>query len=118
MNRVIYVEACFAPRGKKVMVDVPTGEMKKTFFGQRQVTEEQMVFKKEGMSDSRIDGQRLSEDIAIAINELNNNGYEVIAVTPITSGNHQHHWDGSNGEYGFGFSYTTGVTIVGKKIVP
>lgn len=117
MNKVVYVEAHFSPIGKNVMKDVPTGETKKHFFGQKPVTEEKMIFQQEGISDSCIDGQRLSDDIAACISELNTNGYEVIAVTPITSGNHRHHWDGANGAYGYGFSYTTGVNIVGKKFV-
>tara|TARA_R110002012_G_scaffold67545_4_gene175988 strand:- start:791 stop:1000 length:210 start_codon:yes stop_codon:yes gene_type:complete len=68
----------------------------------------------------------LSQSIDKAVSTLNSEGYKVVSVTPITSG--EYDWKTKvdtftgNGEggygyaYGYGYSYTEGVTIIGEKI--
>ncbi|MCL2912371.1 hypothetical protein L2725_00995 [Shewanella corallii] len=73
-------------------------------------------------SDAMVDGERLSQDTAAAVEALNAEGYEVQSIMPITSGNYnfaQIHGSGSvfeSGGYGYGYSFTQGVTIIGRRI--
>lgn len=55
------------------------------------------------------------EKVDEIINKQNNQGYKVVAVTPlIASGNY---YDNSeNQSYGYGYSFTTGILIVFEKI--
>lgn len=125
MNKVIYVPSFFKPVGKEVTKNVPTGEKKKGFFGgEKDVTTKVKEWQQTGYSDRWIDGERLANDIAEAVSTLNNEGYEVVSITPITSGEYNyewaqqkggHNWGGSGYGYGYGYSYTEGVTIVAKK---
>lgn len=135
MNKVVYVPTHFAPVGEEVSVKVPTGEKKKGFFGgEKEITKKETQWQQTGWSDSEVDGSRLADDIAAAVAALNEEGYEVSSITPITSGRYDFEYkfkEGSGGSgnssftsgisgaygygYGFGFSYTTGVIIVGKK---
>lgn len=87
MNKVVYIEAKFKPEGKIKTINVPTGEKKKGFFGSKEITKSQEQWEQTGWSDSEVDGERLSDDLNKAVKKLNNEGYEVISVTPIrTSG--------------------------------
>lgn len=121
MNKVVYVSSYGKPIGKNVTKKVSTGETKQDFFGdEQQITKKVTEWEQTGCSDCQIDGERLSKDIQLAIEQLNNDGYEVVTVTSITSGNYNykttgtgHHGDSG---YGYGYSYTEGVTIIGKKI--
>ncbi|WP_274000354.1 hypothetical protein [Vibrio parahaemolyticus] len=76
-------------------------------------------------SDSKVDGYTLESDISSAIIELNSHGYEVVSITPITSGSYDFKYkpshsglgviqSGSYG-YGYGFSYTEGVIILARE---
>lgn len=65
-----------------------------------------------GYSDSKIDGQRLSEDIQKAIDTLNKDGYEVVCVSEVISGSF-----GWTGHKRYGYSYPDGVNIIAKKVV-
>ncbi len=75
-------------------------------------------------SDKTIDIVRLNEDINQEVERLNNSGYEIISITPITSGEYKYDYKaptinaGSRASYGwgYGFSYTSGVIITAKKI--
>ncbi|MCF1428151.1 MAG: hypothetical protein LPD71_02870 [Shewanella sp.] len=73
-------------------------------------------------SDSLVDGERLSRDIAAAVETLNAQGYEVQSIMPITSGKYDFatmHGSGSmfeSGGYGYGYSFTQGVTIIARRI--
>lgn len=123
MNKVVYVNAHFKPAGKIRTVKVPTGEKKKGFFGgEKDVTRKEEQWEQTGWSDCEIDGERLAQDIEKAIANLNSQGYEVVSVTPLTSG--AYNWAYKTGGsshagwgygYGYGFSYTEGVTVVAKK---
>ena len=115
----------FKPIGKEVTKKVPTGEKKTGLFGgEKDVTKTVRVWQQTGYSDRWIDGERLANDIAEAVSRLNDEGFEVVSLTPITSGEYKYQWNqqdggdnwgGSGYGYGYGYSYTEGVTIVAKK---
>ena len=121
-NRIVYVPAFWAPVGKKKTVKVPTGEKKAGFFGgEKDVTRSESHFTQTGTSDCDIDANHLADDIAKAVAELNNADYEVIAVTPLTSGAYDTQlkfgFTGNGGAgYGYGFSFTKGVVITARKV--
>ncbi|MEZ6931724.1 hypothetical protein [Aeromonas sp. S16(2024)] len=126
MNKVIYVKAKFKPIGEEVTVKVSTGEITKGFFGgEKEVTVKKKEWQQTGWSDHEIDGECLSNDISTAVEKLNREGYEVIAIQPITSGAYNYkvgkfsaHMNTADTcySYGYGYSYTEGVTIIAKKI--
>lgn len=131
MNKVVYVNSNFKPVGKYFAVDIPTGEKKKGMFGgEKEITKTEKQWKQTGWSDCEIDGTRLARDIQSAIEQLNADGYFVVNVTPITSGqyNYEYEQNGSNGYdsscmgggygygYGYGFSITEGVIVIGQKM--
>ena len=125
MNKVVYVEAHFKPVGKVKTISVPTGEKKKGFFGgEKVVTRKEEQWEQTGWSDSEVDGERLAQDIERAVNELNESGYEVVSLTPITSGDYNWAFRTADSPkkswgygYGYGFSYTEGMTIIARKTV-
>lgn len=125
MNKTVYVAAHFQAIYEAVTVKVPTGNTKR-FLGLIDV--EEKIRKKElvqtGWSDCQIDGERLNKDIAQAIEKLNAEGFEVVNITPVTSGNWNFAYNsgslregtGNGGYgYGYGYSYTEGVLIVTKQ---
>lgn len=113
-NRVVYVKANFKPLGKWETVHVPTGEKKKGLFGEHEVTKEEKRWVQTGVSDSLIDGERLANDVELAVQQLNHDGWEVQAVFPVTSGDYN--WRREvNLSYGYGFSFTEGVIIIARK---
>lgn len=122
MNKVVYVEAYFKPIGKIKTVKVATGEKTKGFFGgEKDVMRKEERWEQTGSSDCEIDGPRLAEDVSNAILQLNQAGYEVVAVSNVTSGRYDWKFDrGSNTSggwgYGYGYSITEGVMIVAKKL--
>lgn len=143
MNKVVYVASCFLPVGENYTVKVATGEKKKGFFGgEKDVMIKETRFRQTGYSDSEIDGIKLSEDIANAVHVLNEEGYEVVSISPMTSGRYDYDFkykeiSGGGGSismsmgngnshisnnsggygygYGYGYSYTVGVVIVARK---
>ena len=127
MNKIVYVKAKFKPIGKEVTVKVPTGETKKGLFGgEKEVTVKKQEWQQTDWSDCEIDGECLSNDINTAVEKLNREGYEVIAVQPITSGAYSYKRDKYSSHlntadtcysYGYGYSYTEGVTIIAKKLL-
>lgn len=141
MNKVIYVKAQFKTLYKDVEVDVPTGEKKKGFlgFGEKDVTKKEIQTQEVGVSDCEIDGELLTEDIDKALTVLNEEGYELVSISPTLSGAYNYKYQaqgvsssrrtgffdnntteeisgGASFGYGFGFSYTEGVTIIAKKM--
>mgnify|MGYP001176981013 CR=1 FL=1 len=126
MNKVVFVKAYFKPVGQYETIQVPTGEKKKGFLGgEKDVMRDEKKWKQTGFSDKEIDGEHLQQDLQEAISKLNADGYEVIAVTEIVSGNYEWKYKemsrDSNGYvgggygYGYGFSYTEGLMIIAKK---
>ncbi len=138
MNKVVYVKAYFKPIGQEKTVQVPTGEKKKGLFGgEKDVTRKEVQWEQTGWSDCEIDGERLSEDLAEAIEQLNCEGYEIVSTLPVTSGKYFYQYEaegikssprifgstekvsgGASYGYGYGYSYTEGVTIVARKSEP
>ena len=126
MNKVIHVPAYFEPVGKEKTIKVPTGEKKKGLFGgEKDVTRKEAKWEQTGWSDSRIDSQRLAQDLSEAVNTLNQEGFEVVSVTPITSGAYDWAYkvdtfmgqgEGGYGYgYGYGYSYTNSLIVTAKK---
>ncbi len=112
IDKVVVVKAYFSEISSKTYDDSCWGK-KKSFI--------QAVH-----SDSLVDSERLEKDVQKAINELNGNGFEVVQITPITSGTYKFkdiYVNGSNsvlggsdsGGYGYGYSYTDSLMILAKK---
>lgn len=76
-------------------------------------------------SDCEIDGELLAEEVRAALLALNEQGYEAVSVTAITSGQFSPRYDRHRRDrtmarnamrrIGYGFSYTEGVLIVAEK---
>lgn len=124
MNKVEYVNSHFKPVGKEINRKISTGEKKKGFFGgEKEVMKTVKGFEQTGYSDSWIDGERLTKDISISVANLNKEGYEVVSITPVISGQYDYYYnstgrghDGDSGYgYGYGYSYTEGVVIIARK---
>ena len=135
-NRIVYVKACFKAVGKNITRHVPTGEKKKGLFGgEKDITREETRWEQTGWSDREIDGERLATDVANTVAQLNQNGYEVVTIFPVISGNYFYKYQsqgissskrimseteqvsgGASYGYGYGYSYTEGVTIIVRKI--
>lgn len=131
-TRCVWVEAPFKELGtwetEKVQVGSTVNRVEKGIFNKKlvdQVTpvyEEKKVWKQRAISDSLIDGQKLSELINDAIQSLENEGYEVVSITPITSGKYDYDYeapivnakDRASYGWGYGYSFTEGVTIFAK----
>nr|WP_194246626.1 hypothetical protein [Pseudomonas syringae] len=86
VNKIVYVKAYFKPVGEEVTVKVPTGEIKKGFFGDKEIMKKETQWQQTGWSDSQIDGEQLSKDVEDAVARLNDDGYEIQTVLPIVSG--------------------------------
>jgi hypothetical protein len=121
MNKVIYIPATFCAEGHYSKVKVPTGKTEPGLFGfEREVTREEQRFVETGRSDCDIDGQQLASDLACAVAKLNAQGYEVVTVTPVASGNHVSEAQyGLVGELragmGYGYSFTKGLIVVARQ---
>ena len=126
MNKIVYIPAFFEPVGEDKIIEVPTGEKKKGFFGgEKDVTREETKWEQIGWSDCLIDSERLANDLAMEVEKLNREGFEIVSVTPITSGSYD--WKYKTGTfigageggygyaYGYGFSYTNSLIITAKK---
>lgn len=138
-NKIIYLPAPFKAETILQIVKVPTGEYKRGFFGgEKEIIRKEEQWVPTGkVSDSEIDGEQLSREIAHAVRELNMEGYEVTTITPITSGqyfstfhsqevesNSVLHSGGDGkinisggGSYGlgYGYSHTEGVIILARR---
>lgn len=126
MNKVVYIESFFKPIGKVKTVKVPTGETTKGFFGgEKEVMRKEEKWEQTGWSDHEIDGARLAKDVADAVATLNDQDYEIVTISEVTSGRYNYAYQTSGGAncnggwgygYGYGYSITEGVMIVAKKI--
>lgn len=121
MNKVVFVQAYFAPIGKNQVVKVPTGEKKKGLFGnETDVTRDETRWVQTGFSDTLIDTVRLEKDMQQIVENLNKDGYEVVSVTSVNSGAYNYEYKKEAGaawgySYGYGYSYTDGLMIVARK---
>ncbi|EBR3468898.1 TPA: hypothetical protein G8N71_000671 [Salmonella enterica] len=117
-----YIEVWHYPDGlKELRLKVPTGNTKR-FLGfidiEEKIRKKEVV--QEGWSDCQVDGERLNEDITRTVDKLNQDGFEVISITPVTSGNWGFKYDSGSinngtGRGGYGYSYTEGVLILAKE---
>ena len=124
--KTIWVQAHFKEFGtwstKTTQVGVDESLVEKGIFRKRVVVEKIPIVKDEkiwtavGVSDKAIDGERLSRDIQDAVAMLVDDGYRISSIVPVLSGQ----YDCSSGAgpsygWGYGFSFTEGVTVVGVK---
>ena len=120
MNKVVFVKAYFVPVGEYRTVKVPTGEKKKGFLGgESDVTRDERKWVQTGFSDCMIDTGRLTKDLEEAIIQLNKDGYEVVTVTQVISGDYSWKTQSMNqggAGYGYGYSYTDGLMVVARKV--
>lgn len=113
-NKVIYVKAHFKPTYGKLGV-------LKSLFGSTQTGSQAKPpegMEQKGWSDCEIDGERLAEDIAGAIEQLNSAGFDLHSVENIVSGRYNSDYsttEKSSYGWGYGFSFTEGVIVIGKK---
>lgn len=78
-------------------------------------------------STCKVDSDRLNADLQLAIEKLNLDGYRVVQITPVTSGDFafkDHFSDPhllgngvtTEGGYGYGFSYTDSLIILAELV--
>lgn len=127
VNKVIHVPAYFEPIYEDKKVKVGTGETKKTIFGgEKEITRKEVQRVQTGWSESHIDTERLASELDYEVGKLNKEGYEVVSVTPITSGTYAYKYDMKSGGkdnhgyggygYGYGYSFTASLIVTAKKI--
>ena len=122
MIKTVWIRAYKAEIGKWEEYDKPTGETQKGLIGDKTVTAKERRWVKTGLSDCRIDGKRLAKDMETAIQSIENEGYEVLHITEVLSGDYN--WKeyctaGPGPEadtaVSWGYSYLEGVVITAKK---
>jgi hypothetical protein len=120
--KTVWVDAYYQKKGRWIDYEEATGEVKSGLFGSKHVTEKKKKWVETNeASESLIDGRRFSADLEKALNQLAEAGYEIVQITPITSGNFQ--WKeadkgydgGANSYVSWGYSITEGATICAKK---
>lgn len=135
MNKTVFVKARFKPIYKDVSVKVPTGESKTGLFGgQKDITRTEIQRQQVGWSDCEIDGPQLAGDVSAAVAKLNDEGFEAMSITEITSGNYRYEYNsqgitssrrilsetekvsgGGSYGWGYGYSFTGGVLILARQ---
>ena len=134
MNKVVLVKSYFVALGKEITVKVPTGEKKKGFFGEKEITRKDKQWKQTGWSDCDIDSERLVLDLELVINTLNSDGYKIQSITPVISGSYNYKYQaqgisssarfignteavsgGASYGYGYGYSYTNSLIVVAEE---
>lgn len=126
--KTIWVEAPFMEYGywstDQVEVGSKTVKVEKGIFSKRFVEEQipiyekQKVWHSEGYSDKEMDGKKFTKRIEKAIADLEKGGFEVINIIPLISGRYKNDYSSSPNMsfgWGYGFSYTEGVTILAKS---
>ncbi len=80
------------------------------------VFEEQDVWVTTDTSTTEIDGEKFNQSIEKAVAELDDEGFDIIAITPVISGHHESKFSMlHNTLWGYGGSHTEGVTILAKS---
>lgn len=120
-NRVVYIPAKFATVGKRHVVQVPMGKTKSGWFGKQPIMAEETKFEPTGTSDCNINVGQLADEIAADVQVLNEEGYEVVTVTPLITGDYDYRtrwsfWGCAAADYGYGYSYTKGVVITARRM--
>jgi len=131
--KTFFIPAKGIPLIQKKTVKIPTGETKKGFLGfEKQVTRKETQEVITGYSDCAIDGNQLVKDMHQVINPYFAEGFELLSITPVTSGNYYYKYQEGNVSgsihngygsisgnsaygYGYGYSYTEGLIVVLKK---
>jgi hypothetical protein len=76
LNKVVCVNSFSKPDGKAIKVKVPTGQKKKGLFGgEKDITRTENKWEQTGFFDCEIDGERLANDIAKAIDFIKSKYY-------------------------------------------
>ena len=123
MFKTVFVDAYHSQEYKQETYEEPTGEVKTGLLGRQvEVKEKKTRWVPTGnYSDRRIDGGRLANDLETALAQLDADGYDVVAVTPVTSG--RYGWQeysrsahtAANTAVSWGFSVTEGFMITARK---
>lgn len=126
--KTVWIPSNFVERGSWITESIQVGTtpkvVSKGVFKKEQVTIDEPVFEErkkwvvESRSDRNVDGGKLTTDIENAIKELVSTGFRVVNIIPITSGQYDHKSVGTSMapvSYGYGWSYTNGVSIVAIK---
>lgn len=90
MIKTLWIQARWQKKGKWDEYEESTGEVKKGIFGGEKpvmVKKRRWVETNEN-SDSVIDGKRLAEDMQTAMNSLEQEGFEIIGLSEVLSGNY------------------------------
>jgi len=124
MIKSIFIRAKFLPEYEHKTVEEPTGETRRGFFGgEKPVTRKVKKLVMTGQSNCRIDGATLAADIEVAARKLLEDGFEIMAITPVLSGAYDYKTNHETSEwfhyawgwgYGYGYSYTEGVVITAR----
>lgn len=135
MEKVVFVKAKFLPLYKTIEKKIPTGEFEKGIFGKKEIYKTEKVSEFDGYSNCLIDGETLASDIQKTIEKLNEEGFKILSISPVESGNYNYSYkegyisssarafiesdkiSGTMGYgYGYGYSFTEGVIILASKI--
>jgi len=113
MNKVVFLKAYFLPVGKNEVVKIPTREKEKRVSRRRvRCHEGGKEMGTDGFSDSIIDTGRLTKDLQETVEKLNKEGYEIVSLTQVISGQYAYDFR----SYGYGYSYTDGLMVVARKV--
>lgn len=123
MIKTVWVPTRWQKKGKWEEYEEPTGEMKKGIFGEKPVTvKKRRWIELNENSDCLVDGARLAQDMQAAMNSLEEQGFEIIGLSEVLSG--QYNWTSYGRSLGnssadtcasWGFSITEGIVITAKK---
>ena len=81
-------------------------------FGEKRKKKDYAYFGRETPEKiGAVDSVQLAKDIEKTLNDFENENIELINIMPVNSGHHEYHYDIG----GYGFGYTDGVIIIGKK---
>lgn len=132
----IWVKAPFVEKGywdtQQVQVgselkEVPKGLLRKKILEEVPVFEEQKISVCTSHADKQIDGKEFNKIIEETVSQLDMEGFDIISITPVISGQYDCYDGGvktgindaalghSSTGYGYGFSYTEGVSILAKS---
>lgn len=123
MMKTIWVKAYFQRKGRWEEYEEATGEMKRGFLGgvKPVMSVKRRWVEIDEYSDTQIDGARLSRDTQSVLDQLESQEFDVMAITPVTSG-HYGWTDYSSAMNGgaptcasWGFGATSGVMLTAKK---
>ena len=131
-TKCIWIGAPFKEEGywkiEQVQIGTTVNKVAKGLFNKKivdevsPVYEDKKVWVVECISDCKIDGKKFSENINQEIVKLEDEGYEIVSITPITSGSYKYDYeapiinagDRASFGWGYGFSYTEGVNILAR----